>query len=243
MSPLFIALIISGTILLFLLLSGFKVVRPTERAFIETFGKYSKCCSPGLHFIFPIIRRLYRVNTTEIMSDIEPQKIITKNRMNTQVDLVIYYKVRSDEDSIKKSLYNVYDFHSEIEMLAKTTARNVIGELIFEDVNSKRNELNKKTAAIDYVSAKEIEADGEKRAQIKVAEGRKQGAILEAQGQAQAFDMINKTFVGNAQILRQLDVAENSLKDNSKIILTDKGISPQLILGEIPIQRQVKAAK
>lgn len=272
--------IIYGSIILFIFLlsSGLHVIRPTERGLVETLGKYSRFAKAGFHITIPFIQKMYRVNVTEIMADIDPQEIITKNRMNARVDLVIYYKVKADEESVKKSLYNVNDFHSEIVMLAKTTARNVIGELIFEDVNSKRNELNKKlqsvldressewgvqvirvelkeilppedvqetmndvikgenkkTAAIDFAEAKEIEADGEKRALIKVAEGKKMAQILEAEGKAQGFKLINESFVGNAQILKELDVTENSLKDNSKIIIAEKGISPQIIVGNIP---------
>ncbi len=264
---------------------GAKIVRPTERALIETLGRYSRFSLPGFHWIFPGIQKMFKVNVTEIMADIEPQEIITKNRMNAQVDLVIYYRVRADEESVKKSQYNVNDFHSEIVMLAKTTARNVIGELIFEDVNSKRNELNKKlqlildhesdawgvqvvrvelkeilpphdvqetmnnvikgenkkTAAIDFASAKEIEADGTRRALVKVAEGKKQAAILEAEGKAKSYELINKSFIGNAQELKRYEITENSLVNNSKIILTDKGISPQLILGDIPITKKTEA--
>ncbi len=277
--PNIIIIIVIAAILIIFIFSGFKVIRPTERALVETLGKYTKFALAGLHWVFPLIQKIYKVNITEIMADIEPQEIITKNRMNAKVDLVIYYKVRPDEESIKKSLYNVNDYHSEIVMLAKTTARNVIGELIFEDVNSKRNELNKKlqqtldhesnawgvevvrvelkeilppadvqetmnnvikgenkkTAALDFASAKEIEADGERRSHIQVAEGKKRAAILEAEGKAHAFELINKSFVGNAQLLKQLDVTQNSLSKNSKIILTENGISPQLIIGNIPV--------
>jgi regulator of protease activity HflC (stomatin/prohibitin superfamily) len=94
---------------------------------------------------------------------------------------------------------------------------------------------NSKRSAIDFATAKETEADGSRRAAIKEAEGKKQAAILEAEGQAQAFDLINKSFTGNAQLLKQLEVTQNALKDNAKIILTDKGISPQLFLGELPV--------
>jgi regulator of protease activity HflC (stomatin/prohibitin superfamily) len=94
---------------------------------------------------------------------------------------------------------------------------------------------NSKRSAIDFATAKETEADGRRRAMIKEAEGKKQGAILEAEGQAQAFDLINKSFTGNAHLLKQLEVTQNALQHNAKIILTDKGISPQLILGELPM--------
>jgi hypothetical protein len=40
--------------------------------------------------------------------------------------------------------------------------------------------------------------------------------------------------VGNAQLLKQIEMVENSLKDNAKVILTDKGITPTLFLGDMP---------
>ncbi|MBN1524080.1 MAG: SPFH/Band 7/PHB domain protein [Spirochaetales bacterium] len=278
-------LIVTGSIFLIILFfSGIRIVRPINRGVVETLGKYTGFARPGFHWIIPVIQRMIQVNITERMVDIEPQEIITQNRLNAKVDLVIYYKVREDEESVKKSLYNVHNFSQQIVMLAKTSARNVIGELIFEDVNSKRHELNgklqlvldkesddwgvqvvrvelkeilppqdvqetmnnvikaenKKTAAMDFASATEIEADGERRAAIKVAEGRKQAAILEAEGKSQAFKMINESFVGNAQLLRQLDVTENSLKDNLKIVFTENGISPQILIGDIPIKSKMR---
>lgn len=98
---------------------------------------------------------------------------------------------------------------------------------------------NSKRSAIDFATAKETEADGARRAMIKEAEGKRQSAILEAEGQAQAFDLINKSFTGNAQLLKQLEVTQNALKDNAKIVLTDKGISPQLFLGELPVTHRM----
>ena len=50
---------------------------------------------------------------------------------------------------------------------------------------------------------------------ILKAEGAKQASVLEAEGQATAFDLVNQSFVGNAQILKQLEVTENSLDQNS----------------------------
>jgi hypothetical protein len=66
-------------------------------------------------------------------------------------------------------------------------------------------------------------------------EGEKQACILKAEGQAKGFDLINKSFTGNAQTLRKLEVTENSLMNNSKIIITKDGISPQLIIGDLPL--------
>jgi len=95
---------------------------------------------------------------------------------------------------------------------------------------------NEKTAANDFATAKETEADGLRRALIKEAEGRKQAeilraeatkqaAILEAEGKSKAIEMVNTVaqlyFKGNAQLLRQLEVVENSLKQNSVFIVPE----------------------
>jgi len=82
---------------------------------------------------------------------------------------------------------------------------------------------NEKIAAIDYATARETVADGEKRAKIKEAEGIKQSKILQAEGEAEAIRLVNeaadKYFVGNAQLLRKLETVESALRDNGKIVI------------------------
>ena len=135
-------------ILLLLTASSVKTIRPTQRGLVEQFGKYHKFAKPGINFILPGVQKLRKINVTERMADVKPQEIITLDKLNAIVDLVVYYKVRSDEESVKRSVYSVDSFREQIIMLSKTTARNVIGELNFEDVNSKRNELNVKLQKI-----------------------------------------------------------------------------------------------
>jgi len=81
-------------------------------------------------------------------------------------------------------------------------------------------------------------AEQEKLAAIQIAEGRREAEIRIAEGKAKAIELVNRAaemhFVGNAQQLKRLEVTETCLKDNSKIVLTEKGITPQIILGEIP---------
>ncbi len=106
---------------------------------------------------------------------------------------------------------------------------------------------NDKQSAIDFANARETKADGERRASIKEAEGVRQALILEAEGRAQAIERVaqarateiqlvnesaEKYFVGNAKDLKKLEVTQASLEENSKIVLTDKGITPTLVLNE-----------
>lgn len=85
---------------------------------------------------------------------------------------------------------------------------------------------NEKIAAKDFANAAEIKADGIRRARIKEADGEKQFAILRAEGEARAIELVNKalreTFKGEAQIFKKLQVAENALMNNSKYVIDTK---------------------
>jgi regulator of protease activity HflC (stomatin/prohibitin superfamily) len=254
-------------IAVFIFFSGIRIIRPTHRGLIERLGKYNRYANPGFHWIFPVIEKMYQINTTEQMVDADPQEIITNDNLNARVDAQVYFKVKTDEESVKNSTYNVNNYKLQIVSLARTTLRNIIGTLTLKSANSERGKINadlhrtlkeetqswgidivrtelkeidppkdvqetmnkvvkaenEKIAAVDYATARETVADGEKRAKIKEAEGVRQSKILQAEGEAEAIKLVNeaaeKYFVGNAQILRKLQALETSLANNSKIVV------------------------
>jgi len=96
-----------------------------------------------------------------------------------------------------------------------------------KDVQETMNKVvkaeNEKIAALDYANAVERQADGEKRSEIKKAEGIRQAKILAAEGEAEAIRLVNeaanKYFIGNAQLLRKLEAMENALRNNAKVVI------------------------
>lgn len=118
-----------------------------------------------------------------------------------------------------------------------------------KDVQETMNKVvkaeNEKIAAIDFASARETVADGEKRAKIKEAEGIKQAKILSAEGEAEAIRLVNeaaeKYFIGNAQMLRKLQAMETALKDNAKVVVP-AGTELVNVIGEmagvLPLDRK-----
>ena len=82
-------------------------------------------------------------------------------------------------------------------------------------------------------------AEGEKQKAILTAEGERQGAILRAEGEAEAIQKVSTAadqfFVGNAQRLKQLEVTQASLANNTKIVVSDQSrLINVLGLGERP---------
>jgi regulator of protease activity HflC (stomatin/prohibitin superfamily) len=125
-----------------ILLAGIRIVRPTQRGLMERLGKYNSLASPGFHWIIPIVDRLFMVNVTEQMVDAEPQEIITNDNLNASVDAQVYFRVKSDEDSVKGAIYNVNNYTWQIVNLARTTLRNIIGTLTLKSANSERGKIN-----------------------------------------------------------------------------------------------------
>lgn len=138
--------IIGGLILLgfigVIVSQALKTVRPTERALVERFGKFHRYCNPGLTFIIPLIDRIYYVNITEQMVDADKQDVITGDNLNASVDAQIYFRVKDDQENVKKSQYSVDNYYRQIVAIARTTLRDLIGKRVFTEVNSKRGELN-----------------------------------------------------------------------------------------------------
>ena len=289
MNPL-LALFLAVIIIFF---AGIRIIRPTHRGLVERLGKYRRFAMPGFHWIIPIIDRMYQVNVTEQMVDAAPQEIITNDNLNARVDAQIYFKVREDEESVKRSQYAVNDYALQIVNLTRTTLRNIVGTLTLKSANSERDRINgelrktlqhetdkwgieiaraelkeiepppdvqetmnkvvkaenEKGAAVDFATAAETAADGERRAQIKKAEGIKQARILQAEGEALAIKLVNEAanqyFVGNAQLLRKLEAVEAALENNAKIVLPSDAELVNVIgelAGVVPVKKAAAKA-
>lgn len=135
-------LLIAIVVVVLLFFSGIRIVRPTHRGLIETFGRYSKFAMPGFHWIIPVVQRLFQVNVTEQMVNADPQVIITNDNLNATVDAQVYFKIGTDEESVKNSVYNVNNYKIQIVALARTTLRNIIGTLSLRSANSERGRIN-----------------------------------------------------------------------------------------------------
>lgn len=134
--------IIIGVVVFIFFLFGIRIIRPTSRGVIERLGRYQKFAQPGFHWIIPVIDKLYKINITEQMVDAQPQEIITNDNLNASVDAQVYYRVIDDEESVKRSQYNVNDYNLQIVNLARTTLRNIIGTLTLKSANSERGKIN-----------------------------------------------------------------------------------------------------
>jgi len=217
------ALFFIAALIILLFFSGIRIVRPTHRGLIERLGKYKKFGMPGFHWIIPGIDKMYRVNITEVMVDAQPQEIITNDNLNARVDAQVYFKVKDEEENVKNSLYNVFNYQWQIVNLARTTLRNIIGTLTLKSANSERGKINSelqktlreetKSWGIDIVRTELKEIDPPKDVQetmnkVVKAENEKIAAIDFATATETVADGARRAEIKKADGVKQARVLE-----------------------------------
>jgi len=215
---------------------GIQIVRPFEKGVIERLGKFSRMLSPGFHIIIPYVDHLIKVDVREIVLDVEPQEVITKDNVGVTVDAVIYYLVIDPA----KVLYKVGDFREAASKLAQTSLRNVIGELSLDACLTSREVINGKLKVIldnatdpwgvrvgrvelkridppqdiNEAMGRQMKAERDRRAIILESEGTRDSKINIAEGQKRS-DILKAE--GEAQA--KVKIAEAQKKE--KILLAE----------------------
>ena len=94
--------------------------------------------SPGLRFLVPIIDRPVKVDVREQFIEVPSQTTITRDNAPINVDFLIYWRI---SDPLK-SVVNVVNFPGALQGVATTTLRAVIGDILLDEVLSKREQIN-----------------------------------------------------------------------------------------------------
>ncbi len=226
----FIVIAVIALIVAYIVL-GLKIVRQHEQGLVERFGKYRETLDPGLQLIIPFIERIRRVDMREIVVDVPPQEVITKDNVVVTVDAVVYYQAT---DPVKL-VYNVQNFVLAATKLAQTNLRNVVGDLDLDDALTSRERINAQLREIldeatdvwgtrvvrveiqridppaDVTQAmhRQMKAERDRRAIVTEAEGDKRSKILQAEGVKQSRILEAE---GQAEAIKQVAEAEKFQK-------------------------------
>jgi len=204
------ALIVVIIFVLIVLYLSVRVVQQYERLVIFRLGQTGPGLvrGPGLRFLIPVIDRPEKVDIREKFIEIPSQTTITKDNAPINIDFLIYWYV---VDPLR-SLVNVQNFSGALQGIATTTLRSVIGDILLDDVLSKRDQINEVLRAkldeqterwggkVTTVEIREIipprdvqdamnrmlSAERTRRAVITESEGTRQANINVAEGEKQA---------------------------------------------------------
>jgi regulator of protease activity HflC (stomatin/prohibitin superfamily) len=208
MNPVTIFLIVAAFFAFIVVLSAIRIIRPFERGLIERLGKFQRIMEPGLNLIMPFIDTVIKVDMREVVLDVPPQLVITKDNVGVEVDGIVYAQVTDPA----RSRYEISNYILAATKLAQTNLRNVIGEMELDSALTSRDEINGQLRDVldqatdkwgvkvnrvelqridpprDITEAmsRQMKAERDKRAAILEAEGVKQAEITRAEGHKQS---------------------------------------------------------
>ena len=187
-----------------------RVVQQYEKMVVFRLGKTNEAMvrDPGLRFLIPIIDRPVKVDIREQFIEVPSQTTITKDNAPINVDFLIYWRI---VDPLR-SVVNVANFAGALQGVATTTLRAVIGDILLDEVLSRREQINEiLRAKLDEVTERwggkvttveireitpprdvqdamnrQLSAERTRRAVITESEGARQSSINVAEGQKQS---------------------------------------------------------
>jgi regulator of protease activity HflC (stomatin/prohibitin superfamily) len=197
-------------VLLVIVWLSIRVVQQYEKMVVFRLGRTNESMvrDPGLRFLVPIIDRPVKVDVREQFIEVPSQTTITRDNAPINVDFLIYWRI---SDPLK-SVVNVVNFPGALQGVATTTLRAVIGDILLDEVLSKREQINEvlrvkldevterwggkvttveireitPPVAVQDAMNRQLSAERTRRAVITESEGSRQAAINVAEGQKQA---------------------------------------------------------
>jgi regulator of protease activity HflC (stomatin/prohibitin superfamily) len=134
------ALFVVVVVIVILYLS-LRIVRQYERMVVFRLGRTDPGLvrQPGLRWLIPIIDRPVKVDIREDFTEVPSQTVITRDNAPVDIDFLIYWRIVEPMDS----LVNIADFRGALQGIATTTLRAVVGDMMLDDVLSKRDDVNR----------------------------------------------------------------------------------------------------
>jgi regulator of protease activity HflC (stomatin/prohibitin superfamily) len=187
-----------------------RVVQQYQKMVVFRLGRTNESMvrTPGLRFLIPVIDRPIKVDLRETLTEVPSQTTITRDNAPINVDFLVYWRI---VDPLK-SVLAPQRLDSMLLGIASTTLRAVIGDILLDEVLSKREQINEVLRVkLDEVTERwggkvttveireitpprdvqdamnrQLSAERTRRAVITESEGARQAAINVAEGQKQS---------------------------------------------------------
>src|SRR5215467_4437934 len=206
-----------------LVASAIRVVPEYQRLVVLRLGRLVGVRGPGMVLLIPIVDRGIRTDLRERVFDVTPQACITQDNATLAIDFLIYSKIVDPVSSV----INVQQYESASRGIAITTLRAVVGDMLLDEVLSRREDINTalrskldevtnrwgiKITAVEIreitppreileAMTRQMSAERSRRAIILDADGKRDAMVRVAEGQKQAA-VLEAEGATQAEVLR-----------------------------------------
>jgi regulator of protease activity HflC (stomatin/prohibitin superfamily) len=213
------------------------IIKQYERAIILRLGKYQRQVGPGVQSRLPFADNVLVVDVREKVREFNAERMLTRDNVPVTIDAILRYRII--EERARDAVLNVENFNQMIQQVSQTTLRNNIGSSEFQDILSKREEVNQhiKSVIADEARNWGIEVTGVEIRQVIIPQELEAAMSMQAQAEreknarvtygesevlvAKQFEQASKVYENNpvAYALRQSNMLYESIKVQGNTIV------------------------
>ena len=101
---------------------------------------YHGLVGAGVRSRIPFVDSVLVVDIREKVREFKAERMLTKDNVPVTIDAILRYKII--EERARDAILNVENFNEIIQQVSQTTLRNNIGSSVFQDILSRREEVN-----------------------------------------------------------------------------------------------------
>ncbi len=246
----FLATLLGGSALAFVIASSIRIVDQWEKAFVLRLGRFNGLKGPGLFFVAPVIDSVSRVVDQRIRAtDFAAETCLTKDTVPVYVDAIAFWVVWDAQ----KSVLEVQDYIQAVILSAQTALRDAIGKHELAALVSARKEIGKELQAIldtkthdwgvtvqsveirdvripkDLEDAMSRQAQAERERQARIIIGTAETEIAEKFVQAAG----RYADAPDALRLRAMNMLYEGMKENTNLVIVPSALADSLNVGAI----------
>jgi len=213
------------------------IIKQYERAIILRLGKYHRQSGPGVQTRIPFVDSVLVVDVREKVREFKAERMLTKDNVPVTIDAILRYRII--EERARDAVLNLENFNEMIQQVSQTTLRNNIGSSVFQDILSRREEVNQHIKAVIANEASDwgIEVTGVEIRQVIIPQELEAAMSMQAQAEreksarvtygesevlvAKQFQEAAKVYENNhvAYALRQSNMLYESMKIQGNTIV------------------------
>lgn len=213
------------------------IIKQYERAIILRLGKYHRQSAPGVQTRIPFVDSVLVVDVREKVREFKAERMLTKDNVPVTIDAILRYRII--EERARDAVLNLENFNEMIQQVSQTTLRNNIGSSVFQDILSRREEVNQHIKAVIANEASNwgIEVTGVEIRQVIIPQELEAAMSMQAQAEreksarvtygesevlvAKQFQEAAKVYENNhvAYALRQSNMLYESMKIQGNTIV------------------------
>ncbi|HEY8140331.1 MAG TPA: SPFH domain-containing protein [Nitrososphaera sp.] len=189
------------------------IIKQYERGIILRLGKYQRQVGPGVQTRIPFVDSVLVVDIREKVRDFKAERMLTRDNVPVTIDAILRYKII--EERARDAILNVENFNEIIQQVSQTTLRNNIGSSAFQDVLSKREEINQHVKSVIASEASNwgIEVTGVEIRQVIIPQELEAAMSMEAQAEREKNARV-KYGESEVQVAKQFQEASRVYENN-----------------------------